>query len=608
MKNDNICLHTLFETMARTFPDKTAVICGESRVTYGELDSRAQAIAIGLSDRVQQPGQVVGILMARSVNLVATIVGILKSGAAFLPLDPEWPTSRVRDILSDSDAVAVVTDGQHDLGAAGAVPMLEAETLIGRPTTDARRRATVQPAATDLAYVIYTSGSTGQPKGVMIEHRNVSRLFSQSGPMFGFGADTVSSVIHSFSFDFSVWELWSALLYGGTAVLVSDGEASDPTRVAQLLEDNGVTMLSVTPSNFSLLAKVAIADGRRFPALKCVVLGGERLDASHLRRWQDHYGDRIDLINMYGITETTVHVTYHRLRRDSISAGQPVAIGVPLPDLAVHLLDDDGAPVADGKTGEIAVSGSGLARGYLKQPDLTRARFSMLPLGPGGEPVRVYLSGDLACRRDGVLFYEGRKDDQVKVRGFRVELGEVESAIAVLPGVETCAVVKQRLDDADSRLVAFVVVNVDIWPGTQAASKACADVLPAYMCPSVIREVDRLPVTANGKVDRHALSLLLEASAQETLAPPPGNDEVIDDIVKLGREILKLRDINLRDDLFDQGATSLSVVRLLLSVNARFGTRLSGTDLNGDSSLANIASLVSGRIYNTPPTRMLVSA
>lgn len=595
MTTSNICLHTLFESVARDVPEKTAVICGDARLTYRELEGHARTIADRLSAVIARPGEPVAVLMERSADLIAAMIGVLKAGAVFLPLDPEWPAARIRTILSDSNAAAIITDGKNTGRIDAPIATLEVGTPTGTGAASSDRPQAAAITPSDLAYIIYTSGSTGRPKGVMVEHRNVIRLFTQSESLFAFGPDTVSCVFHAFSFDFSVWEVWSALLYGGTAVVVPGGMTRDPSRVAELIERHGVTMLSQTPSNFALLAKAAIAGNHGFPTLKTVVFGGERLDALHLRQWQQHYGGRIDLINMYGITETTVHVTHATLSPTASASGEPVPIGHPLPDLTVHLLDDNGFPVSEGETGEIAVSGPGVTRGYLNRPDLTLERFPELPLGPAGESVRVYLSGDLACRRNGILFYKGRKDEQVKVRGFRIEPGEVESAIGALQGVTACAVARQELDESDSRLIAFVVADPVAWPGTDAVLKACEDILPAYMRPSLIRTVAQLPISSNGKVDRHSL---LRTLAVATDAGPSSHTEVIASILGLARSVLKLPDLNTTSDLFDQGATSLSVVRLILSVNAQFGTRISGTDLDGNGSIENIAHLISKRLPN----------
>ena len=369
--------------------------------------------------------QVVGLRVERSPDVVIGILAILKAGGAYLPLDPVYPTERIAFMLQDAGVRVVLT--QRELagelaGAAGhvRVPRRAAAAHRARP----RRRRPVP--ASDLAYVIYTSGSTGQPKGVRVTHRNVLRLFAATDAWFGFGPTDVWTLFHSYAFDFSVWEIWGALLAGGRVVVVPQDTSRDPGAFRALLVREQVTVLSQTPTAFRALIDADRAEPPAAFALRYVVFGGEALQLQSLQPWFDRYGDATPrLINMYGITETTVHVTYRPITRADLDADAGSVIGVPIPDLRVYLLDAHGQPVPTGVAGEMYVAGAGVADGYLKRPELTAQRFVPDPFHGG----RMYRTGDLARRLDGgELEYLGRIDQQVKIRGFRIELGEIEAA------------------------------------------------------------------------------------------------------------------------------------------------------------------------------------
>jgi amino acid adenylation domain-containing protein len=594
MVDQEALIHDSVVAIAREFPHKAAVICGATRLSYAELDRRSDRIADALAGHVRKPGQLVAVRMRRSVDQVAALLGVLKAGGAFLPIEPGVPAAWRAELLADSQAVAVLVDTAEDCGETGVPVVAVADALAGAGAGGAVR---ARAAAHDAAYVIYTSGSTGTPKGVVVEHRNVLRLFTACRPLVGFDAGSTWSVFHSFSFDFSVWELWGALLHGGTAVLIPDA-VSDFAQVARIVADEQVTLLSMTPSNFSLFSRHCIDAGLALPQLRTVVFGGERLDQAHLRDWHARYADAAALVNMYGITETTVHATFRRITGQDIAGAAQLPIGAPLPDLSIFLVDAQGAPVPRGEPGEMAIAGPGVARGYLNREALTRERFPMLPLGPGGSPMRVYLSGDYASEENGELIYRGRRDDQVKVRGYRIELGQVEAQLMRLAGIGRCVVAKQAIDEADSRLIAFVVAG-EGWRGAAAAKAALAEAMPAYMIPSQIVEVAAIPVTVNGKVDRQALLAALDEA--EAKGGADGRNAAIATVAQLAREILKIPDLSVDEDLFDQGATSLSLVRLLLAVNARMGVTIVGSDLDGDSSVVNIARLAQPAPAAAPP-------
>ena len=586
MTKKTLCLHQVFEQVAQQFPQKIALRSEQKTLTYGQLNRAAEHVASQVQPYVDTSGQLIGICLPRSIDWAIAMLGVLKAGGAFLPIDPDLSASRRAFIVSDSGIKMVITLNDQ----IGEIDQTFSQ-LYFNELLDANFPVTYQPlvevTADDLAYVIYTSGSTGEPKGSMIEHRNVTRLFSGSDVLFEFNSDDVWSIFHSFSFDFSVWELWGALLHGATGYLVSDKARTEPKELVTELDNAGVSILSMTPSSFSQFAKSALRDNLN--SLRYVIFGGERLQYAHLEAWLTS-SHKSRLVNMYGITETTVHVTFAELVADELTKDKPITIGRPLPDLEVFLLDDNQQPVEEGQTGEIAVAGAGLSRGYLNRPDLTNERFVILPLGKDGEGKRVYLSGDHGRTLGQQFFYEGRKDDQVKLRGFRVELGEIESVISKLESVQTVAVVKEELDESDARLVAFVQFIDGDLPQPERVKSECETHLPPYAVPSLIHVVNSLPLTHNGKVNKQALMRAL------TNTDNPHSDNAVqqtsEQILALCASLLSQPSLCPDTDLFDQGATSLSIVRVLMEINNRFKTNINGADVAMDCSVNNISRII----------------
>ncbi|TFW07891.1 amino acid adenylation domain-containing protein, partial [Oxalobacteraceae bacterium OM1] len=435
------CLHTLFERQAARTPDAIALSLGAEQLSYAELNARANRLAHHLMSLGVKPDALVAVALPRSVDLVVTLLAILKAGGAYLPLDPAYPADRLGFMLEDSAPRVLVTDAAsraHLVTLPAGLHVVEldrADALLDAcPGTDPDAAAIgVTPG--HLAYVIYTSGSTGKPKGVMIEHANVVRLFTATDAWFGFNANDVWTLFHSYSFDFSVWEMWGALLYGGRLVIVPHAVARNPAECYALLCREGVTVLNQTPSAFRQLI-AAQAENPAPHALRYVVFGGEALEVGTLAPWFARNDDRrTQLVNMYGITETTVHVTYRPLSAADVAHRGASPIGEPIPDLRVYVLDEQRKPVAPGVPGELYVAGAGVARGYLNRPELTAERFVANPFDPAAG-ARMYKTGDLGqvCA-DGSIEYLGRNDFQVKIRGFRIETGEIETVLARHPGV-----------------------------------------------------------------------------------------------------------------------------------------------------------------------------
>ncbi|HEX6039981.1 non-ribosomal peptide synthetase, partial [Longimicrobium sp.] len=563
-------LHARFATRAARTPDAPAVTFGERTLSYAELDTRADALARRLAARGAGPDVLVGLCVERSLETVVGILGILKAGAAYLPLDPAYPDDRLAYMLDDSGARLVVTTAD----AAHRLPAEVQQVRMDEGEADGSEAVTfvpVEPGPDALAYVIYTSGSTGRPKGVQVTHASVIRLFTATDDWFGFGAGDVWTLFHSYAFDFSVWELWGALLYGGRLVVVPYDVSRDPARFLGLLESERVTVLNQTPSAFRQLIRAdEEAGGTADLALRHVVFGGEALDPASLRGWVARRGDEQPrLVNMYGITETTVHVTYRVIREADVRAGSSSPIGVPIPDLSVHLLDGRGQPVPIGLVGEMHVGGAGVARGYLGRPELTSQRFVPDPFGTDAA-ARLYRSGDLARRRaDGSLEFWGRADDQVKVRGFRIELGEIESVLLEHPAVRE-AVVLARGGADDRRLVAWTVADSVSTAELRAHLLAH---LPEYMVPSAFVPLERLPLTRNGKVDRRALPEpdAAEAAGAAYAAPRTPTEEVL---AAIWAELLGAERVGASDGFFELGGHSLLATRVISRVRADFGVEV----------------------------------
>ncbi|MGW3569508.1 amino acid adenylation domain-containing protein [Streptomyces sp. NPDC000941] len=500
-------LHTRFEAVARAHPDHTAVTGTGGSLTYRTLDRLSDELAAALAPVVRED-RLVAIRVGRGAHLPVAVLGVLKAGCGYVPVDPDYPEARRRYILDDSAARLIVTDGPCD-------PREEAVATAGALTVAARPAGPAPRVPDDVAYVIYTSGSTGLPKGCVVRHHNVLSLMDHTRPLFRFRSTDVWTLSHSMSFDFSVWEIWGALLYGARLVVVDKETLADPDAFKALVATEGVTVLNQVPSVFSRLDQVS-DDGPAWPTLRYLIFGGEGLQSENLRAWlRRGIAPGAELINMYGITETTVHVTFCRLTPQLLESVQPgrSPIGRPLPHLGVSLRDEDGNPAPPGTPGEIWVAGEGVCACYLGRPELTAERF--VDGGPGAGGVRHYRSGDWAVRdAEGDLHYIGRRDDQVKLRGFRIELGEVESAVSSFPGVRHAACATEVIASGYTILVAYVVDADERAPVDPAAlNRHLAATLPAHLRPQRLRKIPHLPLGPNGKTDKSALAAMATATA-----------------------------------------------------------------------------------------------
>ncbi|WP_429378152.1 amino acid adenylation domain-containing protein [Pseudomonas frederiksbergensis] len=570
-------IHELFERQVQEQGDAIAVICEGVEITYQELNDRADRLACHLVECGVAPDVLVAIYMERSIDMVIGMLAILKAGGAYLPIDSAYPIERVVYVLEDSCAPIILTQTALLDGLSGTQGLIvDLQCLQYQELTDSLSQPAHRAAAHHLAYVIYTSGSTGKPKGVMIEHRQVHRLFEATRRWFNFSATDVWTAFHSFAFDFSVWEIWGALLHGAKLVIVPSQTARDPDEFYSLTVRHGVTVLNQTPSAFRHFVE---AEARAEPsvrtglALKHVIFGGEALDFKSLAPWIARHGEsQPKLVNMYGITETTVHVTYHEVKSEDLARGGKSLIGTRIDDLALYVLDRHMNPVPKGVVGELYIGGAGVARGYLNRPELTNDRFVNGLIG-GNKVERLYRSGDLVRRlNDGVLEYVGRIDSQVKIRGYRIELGEVEAQLLELPSITRSCVLLKESGEGDKGLAAFVVCD-DEQTSFQDVIHQLKSRLPTYMLPSSITFVKDFPLTTNGKIDRASL-LAMEQSptwGREYVVP---ETDVEKKVASIFADMLNISDVSLEDNFFELGGHSLLATRLVTEIDRQFSVEL----------------------------------
>lgn len=498
-------LHERFRSVAAQLPDRPAVSAGADRLTYQELAALSDDITGILAKSLGADERLVALRTRRSLWAPAAILGILQSGRGYVPIDYDYPDARQQHMLKDSGAAIVITDsGLHpgEVPVASVGPFTVARKVTGDSLLDIQAGV-----PKDTAYVIYTSGSTGVPKGCMVAHKHVLALFEAADQVFDFGPKDVWSVFHSYSFDFNVWELWGPLLYGGRAVTVPADTATDPEAFTRVLADEGVTVLNQVPSIFSFLVRELEMFPMPLPQLRHVIFGGETLPPGEVRRWTAlGIAPQAKLTNMYGITETTVLTTHCEVTPELFADAPPgtTPIGWPMPGLTVTLHDEDGAIVPDGQPGEIWVSGPTVSYGYLNRDELNRERFGMTT--HQGQRKRVYRSGDDAIRRpDGRIYYLGRRDQQVKLRGFRVELGEIEAAMRSVPGIRAAACGIEVNQHGHKTLVAYLVPDLTRPPKDEDIRTFLAACLPRHMRPHRLKRLAELPVGPTGKLDRTAL-------------------------------------------------------------------------------------------------------
>ena len=590
-----VSIAELFERQVEQRPEAIAVLYEGEQLSYAELNARANQLARYLRANGVKAEERVGLCVERTVAMVIGLLGILKAGAAYVPLDTQYPVARLQYMLSDAQVRVLLTEAHLEervVGGAATVVRLDSNWAeIGRQK---RENLGLAIDAEHPAYIIYTSGSTGLPKGVAVTHGNVVRLFRATDCWFHFNEDDVWTLFHSYAFDFSVWEIWGPLLYGGKLVVVAYETSRDPDAFKRLLLEKRVTVLNQTPSAF--LQLIREADEFPGPVLRLVIFGGEALELRALQPWFERNGDKHpQLINMYGITETTVHVTYRPLTAEDAKNSVSM-IGKPIRDLNVYVLDRYLQPAPIGVPGELHVAGAGLARGYLNRAELTAERFIPNPLGGEGE--RLYKTGDLArFHADGDLEYLGRIDQQVKIRGFRIELGEIEAALREQNDVREAVVIARVEFGGEQRLVGYVVSEDGVELEVEALRQALRAKLPEYMLPSALVVLAALPLTSNGKLDRRALPAPEgSSSAEEYVAPRTPVEELI---AAVFREVLGVERVGVADNFFDLGGHSLLAVRLMACVARKTGQILPLATLFRSPTIESLSSALTAKIENS---------
>ncbi|MFM0736451.1 amino acid adenylation domain-containing protein [Paraburkholderia xenovorans] len=560
--------------LARSQPSARAVHAEDAQLDYAQLATSARALAARLLRAGVQPEERVGICVQRASALPVALYGVLGSGAAYVPLDPDYPPERLQYIIADAGIRRVVVDAVSRERVGALLAPLDCIAVVSdEEDRDAHDVALPTPHPDQLAYVIYTSGSTGQPKGVGVTHRNVTRLLDATHAQFGFNASDVWSCFHSYAFDFSVWEYFGALSFGGVAVVVPHWVARSPQDFHALLRDTHVTVLNQTPSAFLPLTQIERDLNAPLTDVRCVIFGGEKLEPATLSRWLAWRGKSAPrLVNMYGITETTVHVTARDVVfADTEAANAPSLIGAPIADLSLHVLDADLNPAPDGVCGELCVGGAGLARAYLGRAALTASRFVPDPFGAPG--ARLYRSGDVARRRrDGELEYLGRNDAQVKIRGFRIEPGEIQAVLLTHPAIRSAVVVPGADPQGGLRLIAYYVGGLNGKTDMAALREHVAARLPAHMVPAAFVALDALPLTLNGKLDVRALPAPDEIVAGRSRVAPTTPQEIA--LAEIWQDVLGGALPGADDDFFALGGHSLSAVKVVARVRQHLGVTL----------------------------------
>ncbi|NSY32057.1 amino acid adenylation domain-containing protein [Pseudoalteromonas sp. JC28] len=566
-------LNHWFEQAVSKHPDQIALQTQTQSIDYKTLNARANALALHLREQYQSQYQrtltadtLIALYMQPSIEMLIAILAVTKAGAAYVPLSPDHASERTTFILSDTNPSLLIVDEQEYAAAQEKCRLAEVACPLVTPLNAQQQSDTapvIHQSPQDLVYIIYTSGTTGQPKGVMQTHENVARLFTATEQDYGFDHHDTWVLYHAYTFDFSVWEMWGALLYGGKLCIPDNSLIRDFEAFADYCSDNQVTVLNQTPAAFYEFSAAALSAKLNFDKLRYVIFGGDKLNPEMLNPWWNRYGDEQPLlVNMYGITETTVHVTFKALTQQSSSKASH--IGRPILDMKAYVLNSKLQLVEPGACGELYIGGAGLARGYLNRQALSQERFISSPYASEQDiqqgRARLYKTGDLARRLpDGELEYIGRNDNQVKIRGYRIELGEIESVINQLPEVAQAVVIDRTLQSVPY-LAAYIKFKPQHHGQTAQVKAHVSQALPSYMQPKTWTELAEIPLTGNGKLDRKALPEPELVSQSEYVAP---QDETEAQLCEAFKTLLGVEQVSTKDDFFAIGGDSILTIQLV---------------------------------------------
>jgi amino acid adenylation domain-containing protein len=578
------CVHELFEAQVERTPTAVAVVAGERQLTYAELNERANQLARFLRRFGIGPDSLVGLCVDRSLEMVVGTLGVLKAGAGYVPMDPTYPADRLAFMLQDANVFVLLT--QSDLldqlpSHNGPRVSLDSDwDVIAKERKD-NLAAWANPA--NLAYVIYTSGSTGKPKGVMIHHRGLVNYLTWATESYEVAAGCGAPVHSSFSFDLTITSLFAPLLVGRSIFLVADGIEN---LAEALLARENYSLVKITPAHLRALAELMPANEVR-GRVRTLVIGGEALHMESLAFWRTH-APMTRLINEYGPTETVVGCCVYEVTEEDPAAG-PVPIGTPVANSQLYVLDDSLQPVEKGTTGELYIGGDGVGMGYLNRKQLTDERFILDPFSRNRRG-RLYRTGDLArFNEEGNLVYVGRIDNQVKIKGFRIELDEVETILNQCAGVRDCAVVARDEATGEKRLIAYVAVD-ETQQEMNELRKTMKATVPEYMVPTTFVKVESLPLTTNGKVDRQALPAPDRKQHDCTQDCAAKHTQVETTLMKIWAEVLRVEHIGVNDNFFDLGGDSI-LGTLILARAAQAGVKISPRELFAHQTIAALANV-----------------
>ena len=613
-------INQLVEEQVEKTPDNIAIIFGDQKITYRELNEKSNQLARHIRDHHQKKtgyalkaDTLIALCLDRSFEMVISILAVLKAGGAYVPVDKNYPQERIDYILKDTEAKLILTQKSSLEMEKHVRPQKLPNNKVlfvdlNEPFYREQEVINLEPVSksTDLSYVVYTSGTTGKPKGVLQLHANVHRLLSSTDHQFNFNENDVWTLFHSYVFDFSVWELWGALTNGGVLVIPSRDQIKDFNLFYELCFEHKVTILNHTPSAFYQFAEIVNKNSLKKLNLRTIIFGGEALNSHKLKTWweyQDTHNLNTQLVNMYGITETTVHVTYKVIDPNDTTRSN---IGKPIGDLTAYVLDQDKQMVPTDTEGELYVGGAGLARGYLNLPELTKERFINNPFATKDEIEkgysRLYKTGDLVrWRPDGDLEYIGRNDDQVKIRGFRIELGGIESQLASIEGIsQACVVLKERKlnNNLENKyLIGYYVLD------KKESKKLSQDLiidklnkkLPEYMVPHLVMELDQFPLTINGKLDKRALPDPELTNSDSYVEP---ENELERQVCEIWKDVLGLEKVGVNDDFFRIGGDSILSIRIIARMQ-EIGVKVVTKDIYKERTIRGIARMAAKGVIAT---------